>query len=128
MPNCRTHSSVWALAIEAQLKNNDKIRIGTTVFKYVEVDPARQKTLRLRIILAAVAVVLLFGVYKVLQPENKIPKYLARGNQLIAEQKGQQFDPAIVDAFEACYEQFLEVLESLRDSGLATASAPASGE
>lgn len=74
------------------LKNNDKIRIGTTVLEYEEVDPVQRKAMQRRIALVSVAVVLLVATLKMLQPEDMTEQYMAEGQALMT---AKQYEEAI---------------------------------
>jgi pSer/pThr/pTyr-binding forkhead associated (FHA) protein/tetratricopeptide (TPR) repeat protein len=78
------------------LKHGEKIRVGTTVMEYHEVDPVQRKASRRKMVLTAVAVVLLIAVFKVLQPEDVTVKYMAEGQSLLQQ---KQYDEAI-NAFQ----------------------------
>lgn len=64
-----------------QLKDGDKIRIGTSVFRYSEADPARLRMIRQTVIMATVCVVLLLVFVKLLQPEDQGEKLVNLGYQ-----------------------------------------------
>ena len=101
------------------LSSRDKIRIGTTMFQYVEVDPVKQKAMRKKLMLATVAVVLIVVVGLVLKPEDKAAKYMERGNELLNSAK-------YADAI-AMYNKVLEVAPNHRDAkaGISTAKSNA---
>jgi HD-GYP domain-containing protein (c-di-GMP phosphodiesterase class II) len=40
---------------------------------------------------------------------------VARARQIIEEESGKHFDPAVVEAFRTCFNRFVQVGESLRD-------------
>jgi len=92
------------------LKNGTKIRIGTTVMEYHETDPKKQKAARKKIMLAAVIVIFVVALAKILTPEDPTPKYLARGDSFL--NKGE-YDEAII-AYE-------EALKSSPENGSAQA-------
>ena len=66
------------------LKHGDKIRVGTTVLEYSEVDPAQVAALRKKVMLAAVAVMVVAALAVVFKPEDKTITYMNGADQLLA--------------------------------------------
>lgn len=104
------------------LVHGEKVRIGTSTFQYTQLDPVKQKAMRKKIILAAVAVGMLLIVAKVLQPEDKAAKYVESGKRYMQQEK---FDDAIQS-----YQRALEVKPGFApaQSGLSVAKSQAEAE
>ena len=80
------------------LKNGTKIRIGTTVMEYHETDPKKQKAMRRKITIAAVVVVFVLVLAKILTPEDSTAKHLADGAAFLSR---GEYEEAIVAYKEA---------------------------
>ena len=83
------------------LKHGDKIRIGTSTMEYSEVDPARVKKMRLRIVAGVIGFILILLVVKLFKPEDKAVRYIAQGKQLLGQRNydeaGAMFEKAIAE-------------------------------
>jgi pSer/pThr/pTyr-binding forkhead associated (FHA) protein len=69
------------------LKHGDKIRIGTASMEYSEVDPARIKKMRIRIVAGVVGLILILLIAKLFRPEDKAARYAAQGYDLLKQKK-----------------------------------------
>ncbi len=83
------------------LKNGTKIRIGTTVMEYHETDPKKQKAMRRKITIAAVVVVCVLVLAKILTPEDPTPNHLARGAECLSRGEYEEAIVAYEDALNS---------------------------
>lgn len=109
------------------LKHGDKIRIGTAAMEYSEVDPVRLKKMRIRIVAAAVGVLLLLLIAKLFQPEDKAVRYIAQGRQLLQQNKYEEatalFEKAIEEKPSAEAKKWLSMARSQSEAQLYLAQA-----
>ena len=69
------------------VSNGSKIRVGTTVIEYSEVDPVKRKAFKRKAMLGTVALLMLIGMIKMLQPDDPTQRYLADGNKKLANKE-----------------------------------------
>jgi pSer/pThr/pTyr-binding forkhead associated (FHA) protein/tetratricopeptide (TPR) repeat protein len=83
-----------------ELRNGQKIRIGTSNFEFVQTDPVRQRTIRMVALVSFVFIVLLAVVAKLAKPEDKGEQLAALGwghyNQGNYEEAIKAFEHALV--------------------------------